>query len=320
MTYTVDSRLQNVDANKLLSSVSSMRQLLYGMLAANADTSFTASSADQITRTLNGKLSLNLRDGRLMNVDLLHQLATVGKFLNLPRAQQNFTNIAQLTGDFLVRNGVATTDNLKAAIDGGTMAAHGAVNLAEQTLDMKVTAVLSKALSQQVGGTGVGGFMNTALANRNGELVIPVIITGSLQRPQVSPDLEQIAKMKLQNMVPTLGNPGDLTSGILGQILGGGEQRRQGEQQPQQQQGGIEGIIDALGGRKKQPQPPQSTQPADPQQPPQQQENQQQQQQPKDPGKAVTDILNQVLGGQQKKQPAQQQQPPPEEQKEQPRI
>jgi hypothetical protein len=316
VTYSVDSRLQNVDANKLLSSVSSMKQLLYGVLAANADTSFTASSADQIMRTLNGKLSLNLQNGKLMNMDLLHQLASVGKFLNLPRPAQNFTNIAQLTGDFMVRDGVATTDNLEAAIDGGSMAAHGSVNLAEQTLDMKVTAVLSKAMSQQVGGTSIGGFMNTALLNRNGELVVPVLINGSFQSPRFAPDLEKIAKMKVQNLVPTLGNPGDLTS-VLGGLLGG--QQRQEGQQPQ---GGIGDIIDTLSGKKKEP--PQQNQPAANPQQPQQPQSQPQQKQ-NDAGKAVTDILNQVLSGQQKKQQPQQQPPAeqqkkPEEPKQQPRI
>jgi uncharacterized protein involved in outer membrane biogenesis len=308
MTYTVDSRLHNVDTNKLLSSVSNMKQLLYGVLAANADTSFTATSADQIARTLNGKLSLNLQNGKLMNMDVLHQLATVGKFLNLPRPAQNFTNIAQLTGDFLVRNGVATTDNLKAAIDGGTMAAHGAVNLADQTLDLKVIAVLSKAMSQQVGGSGIGGFMNTALSNRNGELVIPVLVTGSFQSPRFAPDLVQIAKMKLQNLVPTLGNPGSLTS-VLGGILG--EQQQPGDQQ--QQPGGLGSIIDALGGKKTEQPKPDSPAEPQPQQP--QTSPQQPQQKPNDPAKAVTDILNQVLGGQQQKKQPPPPPPPPQEQK-----
>ena len=52
---------------------------------------------------------------------------------------------------------------------------------------MHVTAVLSKGFSQSVGGTGVGGYLNTALANKNGELVIPVILTGSMNHPRFRP-------------------------------------------------------------------------------------------------------------------------------------
>ncbi len=119
-----------------------------------------------------------------------------------------------------MKNGLAQTNNLKAVIDGGTMAAAGLINLADQSLNLHVTAVLNKALSQQVGGTQVGGFMNTALANNQGELVLPVIVTGTFQHPQVAPDVQQIAKMKLDNLLPTSKNPGQLTTGILGAILG----------------------------------------------------------------------------------------------------
>ena len=92
------------------------------------------------------------------------------------------------------------------------LAANGLVNLADQSLNMHVTAVLNKALSQQVGGTQVGGLMNTALANNAGELVIPIILTGNFQHPQVAPDVQAIAQMKLQNLLPTSKNPGALTS------------------------------------------------------------------------------------------------------------
>ena len=43
------------------------------------------------------------------------------------------------------------------------------------------------------------------LANKNGELVLPVLITGNMNRPMVAPDVQQIAKMKLNNLLPTAG-------------------------------------------------------------------------------------------------------------------
>ena len=39
-TINVTSSLQKVDANKLLSSVSSLKQMLYGLLSANANTHY----------------------------------------------------------------------------------------------------------------------------------------------------------------------------------------------------------------------------------------------------------------------------------------
>src|SRR4029077_15354802 len=175
---------------------------------------------------------------------------------------------------------------LKAVIDGGTLGAAGLINLADQSLNLHVTAVLNKALSQQVGGTQVGGFMNTALANNQGELVVPVIVTGTFQHPQVVPDVQQIAQMKLQNLLPTSKNPGQLTNGILGAILGNKNQNGNATGQPK---GGIGGIIDALGGKQQQQNQQQQSAPAVG-------NNQGQQAQPTPtPAPNLGDVLGQVL-------------------------
>ena len=300
--YQVNLKTDKVDANKLISSVSSLKKTLYGALASNLNASFGASSAaENIARSLNGNVDLNLTNGKLMNVDMLHEVATVGKFLGGNfAAPQGFTDITQLTGNFDVKDGVAKTNNLKAVLNGGTMAAAGSVNLADQSLNMRVIAVLNKALSQQVGGTQVGGYMNTALANNQGELVVPVIVTGTFQHPQVAPDLRQLAQMKLENLVPNSKNPAELTTGILGAVFGNKNQGGPNGQQ-NQQRGGIGGILDTLGGK-------------------QQQQNQQQQQeqqpgignnqgQPQQatptptPTPGLGDVLNQVLNRKKKPSP-----------------
>ncbi len=263
--YAVNLKTEKVDANKLISSVSDLKQTLYGLLSSNVNASFSSASSDSIARSLNGSMAINLTNGKLMNLDLLHELASVGKFVgNNFGPPKNFTDLVQLTGNFDVKNGVAQTNNLQAVIDGGTLAAAGLVNLADQSLNLHVTAVLNKALSQQVGGTQVGGFMNTALANNQGELVLPVLVTGTFQHPQVAPDVQQIAQMKLKNLLPTSKNPGQLTNGILGAILGGKNQGGPNGQPSGQGKGGIGGILGAISGQQQQQQnqPQQSGNPA----------------------------------------------------------
>jgi hypothetical protein len=316
MLYTVSSKLDRVDANQLLSSVSSVKETLYGLLLANADTRFTASTASsssEIARSLNGKLNLNLKNGKLTRMDLLYQLASIGKFLGSGQKMRSFTNILGMTGDFDVNNGVARTDNLKATLDVGTMAATGSVNLADQTLNLRLIAVLNKAFSEEVGGAGVGGYLTTALSNSKGELVVPIVISGTFAKPRFAPDLAKIAQMKLENLAPTLANPGQLST-ILGTILGGKKKTEEGTQ-PAEKKPGLADILDTLGGKKKpeqnppvggtQQEPAASTQPAQPpatgQQPPK----------PK-PANPLEQILTDILKGQeQKKQPP----PPPAEQK-----
>lgn len=307
--YSVSSKLERVDANQLLSSVSSLKQTLFGLLAANASTNFTA-SGDQIARTLDGKLALNLNNGRIANMDLMYELASAGRFLATGRKMQPFTNLLSLAGNFDVQDGVARTDDLKAVIDGGTLAGAGWANLADQTLNMRVTAVLSKERSLEAGGTRVGGYMTTALANSKGELVIPVIVSGTFQNPRFAPDLEKIARMKLENLLPSASNPGALSTGILGAVLN--QQKKGTEAAPdgQPQQGGMGGILDVVGGKKPQPQQPPPQQPQasgepEPGQPPQQQPKKQD---------VWRDILNAVTQSQQKPTPtpSPSPQPPPD--------
>jgi hypothetical protein len=153
------------------------------------------------------------------------------------------------------------------------------VNLVNQTLDMAVTAVLNKEYSQSVGGTNVGGYLTTALANKNGELVMPVLITGTLAAPKVQPDYKRIAQMKLENAVPGLGGKGGV-EGLIQSVLGGksqaqdpqppaqnqpGQQPAQTTPQQQKPASPLQNILDALGGKQKtkqqQPQPPPADKP-----------------------------------------------------------
>lgn len=305
MDVQVSTNLQHVDANQLLSSTTSLKQTLYGLLAANGNTSFRIAGSQDIARTLNGKLALNLTNGKLAHIDMLNSLAQVAKFTGGSTTNQLFTQIVKLTGTFNVVNGVAQTNDLKAEIPGGSLAAAGIIGLPTNSLDMHLTAVLSKALSQQVGGTSVGGLMQTALANNNGELVIPVLITGTFDSPKVAPDVQAMAQMKLKNMLPTAGNPGALTSGILGAVLG-----NKAGQQPQQK--GIGGILGAITGQQQQQQNPQNPQNPQSVANPQQPQAGQQQQQPQQPADALGGLLNQVLNKNKKKEPPKQPQQPPQ--------
>ena len=286
IAINVSSKLAGVKANELISSVSSLKNTIYGLLAANAQTNFRITDTSNIARSLNGTTALDLTDGRIAGIDLLNQLSTIGRFAGVVKNPQPFTDVLKLTGNFDIRNGVANTNNLQAVIQGGTLAATGTVDLAQQLLNLHLTAVLSKALSEKVGGTNIGGFMNTALANNRGELVMPVLITGTFSQPRVAPDVQKIAEMKMRNLLPSMNNPGQLSTGILGSVLKGGKGRPTG---------GLGGVLGAITGQQSQQQnqqqPRQGQQPvAAPPQQPQQNANPLQQ------------AIEGILGGKKKQQ------------------
>ena len=216
----------------------------------------------EIMRALNGTTALNVSNLRYTGVDLSHELASIAGFLKSTQPAKGFTDVSPLTGDIVVKNGVAQTSNLQAKLDIGTVAGVGTANLVDQTLNLHLTAVLSQAFSQQVGGTGIGGFMKTALANNQGELAIPVLVTGTFQNPKFMPDVQQMTQMKLKGLIPNTNNPGAAVSGLLGGLLGqkagnaaptqGQPQQAQPDQNPQQN--AVDQIMGLFGGKKKQQQ------------------------------------------------------------------
>jgi hypothetical protein len=213
-------------------------------------------SSAEIMRALNGTIDLNLNNVKYSGANISQQLATIAGFLNPNAGSQStagVTNISKMTGNIQVRSGVAQTNNLTALLDIGNVGAVGTANLVDETLNMRVTAVLSQSASQKVGGNSVGGYMQTALANNQGELVIPALVTGTFSNPKFSPDVQQIAQMKLKGLVPNLQNPGSVAGALQG-LLGGAKgtaAQAPSQQQQQQPQSPLDQVLGILGKKKK---------------------------------------------------------------------
>jgi uncharacterized protein involved in outer membrane biogenesis len=77
-------------------------------------------TSDAIMRALNGNMDLNFNNVRYSGADIGHELANIGRFLNAAQSlqkDQGFTNILKMTGNVVVRNGMAQTNNLHALLD-----------------------------------------------------------------------------------------------------------------------------------------------------------------------------------------------------------
>jgi AsmA protein len=216
-------------------------------------------SSAEIMRALNGTVDLNFNNVKYSGANISHELSTIAGFLNPNAGSQStggVTNISKVTGNIQVRNGLAQTNNLNAVLDIGNVAAVGTANLVDETLNLRVTAVLSQSATQKAGGNSVGGFMQTALANNQGELVVPALVKGTFSNPKFSPDMQQIAQMKLKGLVPNLQNPGSVAGALQG-LLGGpktnpnGNRSQTQQQQQDQQNNPLQQVLGILGKKKK---------------------------------------------------------------------
>ena len=112
MTYAVNAKLTGVDANKLLSSVSTVKDTLYGTLAATTNVTFATPQSGDIVQTLNGTMTMNLANGKITKLDLPGELSKIGKFGGV--APKGYTAISQMSSTFKIHNGVAQTNDMKA--------------------------------------------------------------------------------------------------------------------------------------------------------------------------------------------------------------
>jgi hypothetical protein len=209
---------------------------------------------------VNGTLNVNFNNVRYAGVDISHKLAALTGNLQQGQEDKGFTNILKMTGNILVKNGIAQTNNLQAALDIANVGAVGTADLGSQALNMSVNAVFSKAFSKQmggasVGGTNVGNVLNAALSNSEGEIVIPAIVTGTLQNPKFAPDTKKIAQMRMKGIMPTADNPLGGASSLLQGLMGQKSQQpangqQQQQQQPNQQQNAVDQIIGLFGKKK----------------------------------------------------------------------
>ncbi|MBS1874540.1 MAG: AsmA family protein [Acidobacteria bacterium] len=257
--FDVHSKIQKVDAGKLLASTTAIGKMLSGVLSGDVDIRANPQPGQPPAQSLNGTVRVMLADGKLSGVQLMNEMAGIAKFLGYKPSGAGFTNIIKLAGTLNIQNGVATTNDLQLQFDGGTLGAAGSLGLADQQVKLRVTAVLPKDVSQRVGGGQIAGLMNTALANSKGELVIPAVVTGTFDKPRFAPDTEGMAKMKLQGLLPTKDNPLAPVSkvqSILGALGGGAKPAADpakpadpnapaAQQQPQKKKG-IFDVIDSV--------------------------------------------------------------------------
>jgi len=210
---------------------------------------------EAIMRALNGEASINFNNLRLSGTNLSQDISKVAGFLKPTGAGQRFTDISIMTGTIVVKNGIAQTTDLKAGLDVGTIAVSGTADLMAQALNLHVNAVVAKGVSRQVGGSTIGGFMKTALANNQGELIIPLVVTGTFQQPKVGPDVQSFTKMKLKGLLPSSADPGAGLSELVDSLFAGkpgkGQQPAAKQLQQKPAQNAIQQMLEALSEKKK---------------------------------------------------------------------
>jgi AsmA protein len=189
---------------------------------------------DALKRALGGTAKLALKDGAVKGVDIPGAIRTAQSMLGSKRALEQQaqggrqTDFTELTGSFVIKNGVAHNDDLQGKSPLLRLGGVGDIDIGAGAMDYTVKA------SVVATSTGQGGKDLARVAG----VTVPVQITGPFDNLKYTVDVGALAAGAAQ----------DALSRELERRLGGG---RAGKSQAQPGGGGVEDALRGLFGRKK---------------------------------------------------------------------
>ncbi|MGD9386734.1 MAG: AsmA family protein [Gammaproteobacteria bacterium] len=162
-------------------------QRLAGVAALEADLTASAATSADLLRGLNGTVGFDLADGKVQGVNLWFEIQrayALAKGRPVPEKTSPDTDFRRLQGTAIIREGRLVNEDLSGGLPMLAVAGRGALDLAAGTLDYRLTAtVLREAVDPATG-------ERSELAGTR----IPLRLSGELDSPRVSVDVEELLK------------------------------------------------------------------------------------------------------------------------------
>jgi uncharacterized protein involved in outer membrane biogenesis len=216
----LNGRFNGLDINQFLSS-SGQKSAVYGRADGTLDIRCRGDSPDALAKSLSGNGAIAISDGKFASFDLMKQVETLGKLVNLPTGGVG-TAFRSLKTNLKFDRGRMTTDALQLVMEDLLVTGDGAMQLGEApSVDYILLARLSPALTKRVlsqsGQSGTGTLLQNIaqVASKLGSffveqdsMVVPIKMSGLLRQPAFGLNtvvLEKRAKERLmQNLTDKL--------------------------------------------------------------------------------------------------------------------
>ncbi len=185
--------LDGIEAQPFLADAAGFNRLT-GTLKADIAVNGTGRSQRQIVGGLGGRGSLAFNNGAILGINLAAMLRNVTTAFTGSGDAQQKTDFAELSGTFLITNGIVSNKDLALKSPLLRVEGAGTADMPHRTVNYRVEPRAVATLEGQGGKADVGG------------LVVPVIIEGSWDNPTFRPDLAALVKK----------NAGSLLQKVLG--------------------------------------------------------------------------------------------------------
>ena len=184
---------------------------LSGLGDANVAVTGEGNTDEALIRSLNGKIDAIVKQGALNGVDIGYELQRAGMLLQRQAPPQRTaperTLFNTLQASCTLEHGMLRNDDLRIETDFLKVHGSGTLDLATEAIDYRIAA--STAASARDAGNGPGALQGVE---------VPLLVTGTVSRPIVRPDLEALAKGRLGKEVKE--RAGDLLKKKLQELLG----------------------------------------------------------------------------------------------------
>ena len=185
----ISQTLSGVDMAQLLRDLTGKPSRISGHGRVATNLTARGAGADSIMRSLNGHVAADLDNGALEGVDLWFEINRAVALIQkqaLPAGNSSGrTRFDTFKATADLSNGVATTKDLSIISQNLHLTGQGTFNLVSQAVDYQIRAMILKQAGGAVSGSNL-------LAD------IPATVTGTLASPNVRPDLQGIAKARVQ--------------------------------------------------------------------------------------------------------------------------
>ena len=192
--FSVKVAVEELAAEEILSRKTSLKDFLSGPVSLSVDLGGGMKDFADFSRTASGSGSIKITGGKIKGLDLLGTAAGLAGLSSLvPGAlpggeAKKETTFSDFSASFRVEGGKIRTDSLRIISDKLGLAGKAAVGF-DRTLDFRGSIRLSKEMSKRFRGKA-GKF----LVGPEGEVEIPLILTGTLTSPAASLDTKVLAK------------------------------------------------------------------------------------------------------------------------------
>lgn len=183
--YALRAQLEGIDFDPLITDLTDDESLLLGRGNLTLDVTTRGNDVDALTAALNGNGRFRVTDGAIRGINIARTLRDAQDRLRGRSPEDTDeprrTDFSELTGSFVINDGVVRNDDLSAQSPLLRVTGNGQVNLPEEAIDYRLRTSVVGTLK------GQDGEPREELRG----LTIPLRIRGELQDPSISVDLAE---------------------------------------------------------------------------------------------------------------------------------